>query len=158
VIANATWQDYLSFTGSADSGFSLKMSSDVATGGEGGFRPLELVAVGLAGCTAMDVLSILKKKRQVINRFEVRVQAEQATEHPMVFTRAVIEYDVTGYAVDEAAVIRSIELSASRYCPVQGMLNPVVPMELRYLIYEGDIQGERILVKRGVYLPRKDPF
>jgi putative redox protein len=133
------------------------MGSELDVGGdEDGFRPLELVAIGLAGCTGMDVISILKKKRQEVTGFEVRVQAEQAEQHPMVFTRAVIEYEVTGYGVDEAAVVRSIELSARRYCPVQGMLKSVVPMELRYTIYEGGAQGERTLVTSGVYLPVED--
>lgn len=155
--ASAHWRGGLSFTGTADSGFELTMGSDLgAGGGEDGFRPLELVAIGLAGCTGMDVISILKKKRQEITGFEVRVQAEQAKEHPMVFTRAVIEYEVTGRAVDEAALVRSIELSARRYCPVQGMLKSVVPMELRYSIYEGEPQGERTLVTSGVYQPDED--
>jgi hypothetical protein len=74
----------------------------------------------------------------------------------MVFTRAVIDYEVTGNSVDEAAVVRSIELSALRYCPVQGMLRTVVPMEFRYTIYEGEAQGERTLVKSGVYVPVED--
>jgi putative redox protein len=157
VKATAQWQGRLSFTGTADSVFELPMGSDIDVGGDDdGFRPLELVAIGLAGCTGMDVISILKKKRQEITGFEVRVQAEQAEQHPMVFTRAVIEYEVTGRAVDEAAVVRSIELSALRYCPVQGMLKTVVPMELRYSIYEGDGQGERTLVASGVYQPVKD--
>jgi len=157
VKSKATWHGQLSFSGTADSGFELPMGSDVDVGGDDdGFRPLELVAIGLAGCTGMDVISILKKKRQDITGFEVRVQAEQAEQHPMVFTRAVIEYEVTGHAVEEAAVVRSIELSALRYCPVQGMLNAVVPMELKYAIFEGDALGERTLVTSGVYLPIKD--
>jgi putative redox protein len=155
--ASAHWNGRLSFSGTADSGFSLAMGSDPDVGGDDdGFRPLELVAIGLAGCTGMDVISILMKKRQVITGFDVRIQAEQAKEHPMVFTQAIIEYEVTGSAVSEAAVIRSIELSALRYCPVQGMLKIVVPMEYRYTIYEGEAQGERTLVKSGVYLPVED--
>jgi putative redox protein len=144
----------LSFSGTADSGFELAMGSDPDVGGDDdGFRPLELVAIGLAGCTGMDVISILKKKRQKVTGFEVRVDAEQAETHPMVFTRAAIEYEVTGTSVDEAAVVRSIELSAQRYCPVQGMLNSVFPMEYRYRIYEGEAQGERTLVTSGIYQP-----
>jgi putative redox protein len=157
VKATAHWHRGLSFTGTADSGFELPMGSDPEVGGDDdGFRPLELVAIGLAGCTGMDVMSILKKKRQEITGFEVRVQTEQAEQHPMVFTRAVIDYEVTGNSVDEAAVVRSIELSALRYCPVQGMLRTVVPMEFRYTIYEGEAQGERTLVKSGVYVPVED--
>jgi putative redox protein len=157
LTAQATWKGRLAFTGKATSGFELEMDADAAVGGdEAGFRPLELVAVGLAGCTAMDVSSILKKKRQEVTAFEVRVEAEQAREHPMVFTRAVIEYFVTGRAVDEAAVARSIELSAARYCPVQGMLSRVLPIELRYSIFEESSKGEPVPVKRGIVTVARD--
>jgi putative redox protein len=155
--AEAIWKGRLAFTGKATSGFELQMDADASVGGdEAGFRPLELVAVGLAGCTAMDVISILKKKRQEITAFEVRVDAEQAPEHPMVFTRAVIEYLVTGRAVEEVAVARSIELSATRYCPVQGMLSKVMPIELRYAIFEESSTGEPVPVKRGVVAVARD--
>src|SRR5512136_2575938 len=116
--ANVTWQEGLSFTGSADTGFEVKLGADVEVGGANdGFRPLELMAVSLAGCTAMDVISIIQKKKQAVTGFEVQVHAEQQGEHPHVFTRAVITYLVTGHNVDEAAVVRAIELSATKYCP-----------------------------------------
>ncbi len=78
--------------------------------------PMELIAIGLAGCTAMDVISILKKKRQHVTDFEVRVHAQRAEEHPKVFIAAEIEYLIYGHQVDEQAVRRSIELSAKTYC------------------------------------------
>ena len=152
--AQANWKGRLTFSGKATSGFELQMGADPSVGGDDdGFRPLELVALGLAGCTAMDVISILKKKRQEVTAFEVRVDAEQAPEHPMVFTRAVIEYFITGHAVDEAAVARSIELSAVRYCPVQGMLSKVMPIELKYFIFEENADREPVPVKSGVVVP-----
>jgi putative redox protein len=154
VDAKAIWHSAMTFTGIGDSGFELAMDSDMDVGGDNhGFRPLELVAVGLAGCTGMDVISILKKKRQDITGFEVQVHAEQAEQHPMVFTSAVIEYFVTGHNVDEAALVRSIELSAVRYCPVQAMLSICLPIQLKYQIFEGDGKGKRTLVKSGVYSP-----
>lgn len=148
--AKVTWQKKLSFTGSADSGFEIPLGAEPDVGGDDdGFRPLELMAVSLAGCTAMDVISILQKKRQEISDFRVEVEAARAEEHPKVITAAVINYHVTGKEVDEKAVVRAIELSATRYCPAQAMLAPVFPMELKYFIYGED--GELII--SGVYQP-----
>ncbi|RME07006.1 MAG: OsmC family peroxiredoxin [Anaerolineae bacterium] len=152
--AKVTWHGRMTFTGTADSGFEVPLGTSPAVGGDNdGFRPMELMAISLAGCTAMDVISILRKKRQEVTAYEVRVHAEQAEEHPRVFTRAVIEYHVTGRAVDEAAVVRSIELSAVRYCPAQGMLAKVMPIALHYFIYEAQEEGEPRLLRQGEYIP-----
>jgi len=148
--AKVLWHEGLTFTGTADSGFTVALGADPGVGGaDDGFRPMELMALSLAGCTAMDVISILRKKRQEITGFEVRVRAQRAKEHPKVFTSAVIEYEVTGHGIQESALRRSIELSAQQYCPAQGMLAKVMPMKLDYLIYEGDSKEERELVIRG---------
>ncbi|MEJ5223362.1 MAG: OsmC family protein [Anaerolineales bacterium] len=152
--AKVTWSNGLSFTGAANTGFTVPLGADPSVGGANdGFRPLELMAVSLAGCTAMDVISILSKKRQDVTAFEVQVHADQKHEHPHVFTQAVITYLVTGRNVDEAAVIRAIELSATRYCPAQAMLANVVPMRLVYEIYEDKGEGAKELVKQGEWKP-----
>jgi putative redox protein len=117
---------------------------------------MELIATGLAGCTAMDVISILTKKREVVTAFEVQVHTRQAHEYPKVFTYALIEYFITGHRVSEEAVLRSIELSASIYCPAQAMLSRVMPIELKYHIFEDQGDGKRSLVKSGVYTPPLD--
>lgn len=151
--ANVTWQENMVFTGTADSGYSIQLDAKKEVGGEGrGFVPMELMAVSLGGCTAMDVISILRKKRQDITAFEVRVDAPRAEEHPKVFTRATIEYQITGHNVDEAAVLRAIQLTAESYCPAQAMLGKVIPIELRYQIFEEE-DGGRKLVKEGLYSP-----
>ncbi len=148
--AKVEWQGRMTFKGSAGSGFEVPLGAIKAVGGdEDGFRPMELIAVGLAGCTAMDVISILKKKRQDITDYEVRVDACQADDHPKVFSGAVIEYHVTGHDIQEDAVIRAIELSAIRYCPAQAMFVDVFPMSLNYFIYEAEGDDERILVSSG---------
>ncbi len=150
--ATVDWRKGLSFTGKADTGFEVPLGAEREVGGvEDGFNPLELMAVSLAGCTAMDVISILTKKKQDVSAFEVKVHADQAQEFPKVFTHAVITYLVTGHAVEEAAVVRAIELSATKYCPAQAMLGKVVPMELFYEIYEEEGNGKRRLAKRGKY-------
>lgn len=147
--AKVSWKERMSFVGTADSGFSVNLGTVPAVGGDDdGFRPIELMAISLAGCTAMDVMSILTKKRQDVTDFEVRVHAERAPEHPKVFTSAVLSYEVTGHNVEEAAVIRAIQLSAERYCPAHAMLKKVFPIELRYQIFEGNDE-QKDLVKEG---------
>jgi putative redox protein len=151
--AKVTWQGRMSFNGKAETGFNVPLGAEESVGGdEDGFRPIELIATGLAGCTAMDVISILIKKRQRVTSFEVQVHADRAEEHPKVITRAVIEYFVSGHAVEEAAVVRSIELSATRYCPGIAMFRQVFPISFIYHIYEDGGNGERSLVKDGEYV------
>ena len=148
--AKVTWNGRLSFTGMAGTGFSVPLGAEAAVGGdEDGFRPMELILTGLAGCTAMDVLSILHKKCQDVTAFAVQVHAERAESHPKVITSAVIEYQVSGHAIDETALLRAIELSATRYCPAQAMFRPVFPMSLKYTIFEDEGEGGSHLVKQG---------
>ncbi len=150
--SNVVWQGRMSFSGTADSGFSVPLGTDPGVGGDNdGLRPMELFAIGLAGCTAMDVISILQKKRMEVTHFEVQAHVDRAAEHPKVFTHAVLDYIVSGHDVEEAAVVRAIELSATRYCPAQAMLRKVFPIVMKYQIYEEQVGGERNLVKRGVY-------
>lgn len=135
--AKVTWKNKMSFTGTANSGFSVPLGTDPAVGGDNdGFRPMELIAIGLAGCTAMDTISILLKKRQELTSFEVLVHADRADEHPKVFTHITVEYLIEGHAVDPAAVERAIELSATKYCPAQAMLEKATKIEHKYRIQE----------------------
>jgi putative redox protein len=152
--ARVNWHGGLSFKGQADTGFTVPLGAAAAVGGsEDGLRPMEMIAIGLAGCTAMDVISILTKKRQEVTDFEVQVHTEQAQEHPKEFTSAIIEYYVTGHNVKEAAVVRAIELSSLRYCPAQAMLGKIMPIELKYHIYKNQENGERKLINSGSYSP-----
>lgn len=135
--AKVTWKGRMSFTGSGKSGFMVPLGADTSVGGDNdGFRPMELIALGLAGCTAMDVISILQKKRQDITDFEVVVSTERAEEHPKVFTNVKVEYLVKGHHVDPAAIERAIELSSTRYCPAQAMLEKAVKIEHSYKVSE----------------------
>jgi putative redox protein len=146
------WKGRMAFEGASDTGFAQKMDADEAAGGDNGAaRPMEFIALGLAGCTGMDVISILQKKKQPVIGFQVQVHAPRADEHPKVFTSAVIEYLITGKDVDEAALLRAIELSAEKYCPAQAMLGKAFPMQLVYKIF--DEAGETV-VKQGEYKPK----
>ncbi len=150
--AKVTLLQRMTFDATADSGFHVTLGTVPEVGGDNdGFQPMELMLVSLLGCTAMDVISILRKKRQQVTHFEVKGHAERADKHPKVFTHVTIEYHVTGKEVDEKAVVRSIELSAIRYCPAQGMLAKVVPIRLLYFIYEDTPLGPQ-KVKEGEYV------
>lgn len=135
--AKVIWDHRLTFTGTADSGFKVPLGTDPDVGGDDdGFRPMELVAIGLAGCTAMDVISIMQKKRQTVKAFEVHIHAERAQEHPRVFTDIEVEYLVRGENVQEEALSRSIELSETKYCPAQAMLRQAVSISTTYKIID----------------------
>jgi putative redox protein len=135
--ASVIWDHGLSFTGTADSGFTVNLGTDPSFGGDDdGLRPMELMLIALAGCTAMDVISLLRKKRQVVTAFQVKVQAQRAADHPKVFTDVTLHYIVRGFHVDAAAVARAIELSENAYCPAQAMLAPTVPIHHSYEVVE----------------------
>ena len=134
--ATVVWQhNDLDFGLTLGSGFQFNLSG--SAGPETGASPLELLAGGLAGCTAMDVISILQKKRQQVTDFEVHVYTQRAEEYPKVFNAIKVEYVVYGQNIDEAAVQRAIELSETKYCPVIATFkNANVPLELTYKIEE----------------------
>lgn len=155
--ASVDWKGNLSFKGTADTGFEVPLGADPAVGGDDdGFRPMELMALSLAGCTAMDVISILQKKRQDVTNYSVEVDAQRAKDHPKVFTEAEITYHITGHDIHEEAVVRSIELSATRYCPAQGMLADIIPIRLKYHIYEDQGGGKKTHILSGEYIPPGD--
>lgn len=135
--AKVVWKERLKFTGVADSGFEIDLDSKKESGGDdSGVRPTELVAIGLAGCTAMDVISILEKKRQEVTAFEVKVVAERSPDHPRVFTAMTTEYVVTGRNIDYSAVLRAVELSEDKYCSVSNTLKGNVALSHKITIKE----------------------
>lgn len=135
--ASVTMENGMRLSGSADSGHEIVMDAGLAVGGnDSGPRPMELILTALCGCTAMDVISILRKKRQAISGLEVRAHADQNNAHPHVFTDIHLEYIVTGKDIDPKAVERSIKLSSDIYCPAQAMLGQVANMTSSYEIIE----------------------
>lgn len=130
-----TWQHQdLLLEAENDTGNTLLLDSSASVGGQNrGPRPLQLLLIGLAGCTAMDVLSILQKKREPVQDFQVVVSGEQVQSHPRVFQSLHIEYVVTG-DVNENSLQRAIALSENTYCPAQAMLRPGVALTSSYRI------------------------
>jgi len=125
----------LRFVGRAGSGHGLILDSRT---GDTGIRPAELIPMALAGCTAMDVISILRKKRQSISRYEVRADGVQMDGHPNAFTRIDVLHIVEGVEVDAEAVRRAIELSATKYCSVGATLaSGITEIHHSYLVRDG---------------------
>lgn len=133
--ATLTLHDGLHFSAVADSGMRIDIDGDPGPDrARQGPSPMELMIMSLGGCTAMDVISILRKKRQNVTGFEVRVHGDRATEHPKVFTDFVIEFIVRGVDIDPAAVERAIQLSSDVYCSAQAMLVKVTNIRTTYRI------------------------
>jgi putative redox protein len=124
------------------SGFTISFDSSEADT-RGGASPIESVLGALAACTAMDVASILRKKRQVPIGYQIAVTGERTDEHPRVYTAIVVEHRITG-EVDAEAVRRSVELSATRYCPVSAMLSHAVRIEHRYRLARSEQDDEPV--------------
>jgi putative redox protein len=120
----------------ATTGSEHHMLLDDAAGGTGP-KPIELVAVGLAGCTAFDVITILRRKyHQRVTGYEVRVEADQAERPPQVFTTVRIHHVVTGLEIDPAAIEETIRLSEEKYCSVGAMVKQTASLHNTYEIVE----------------------
>ena len=125
----------LRFAGSTGSGHSIVLDDGT---GDTGMRPAELVPLAVAGCTAMDVISILRKKRQDVRRYEVRAEGTQMDGHPHAFTRIDVVHVVEGN-VEVEAVRRAIELSATRYCSVGATLSSgITEIHHGYIVRDDD--------------------
>ena len=125
------------FDGEVD-GFGIDLDAEESVGGRGrGTQPMRLLLLGIAGCTAMDVLSILRKKRQQVSGLEVEVRGERREEHPRTYEQAEIFYRVRGKEIDPKAVERAIELSETRYCPAIATVGKTARITSSYKIEEG---------------------
>jgi putative redox protein len=120
----------------ATTGSEHHMLLDDPAGGTGP-KPIELVAVGLAGCTAFDVITVLRQKfHQKVTGYEVRVEADQADRPPQVFTSIRLHHVVTGFEIDPAALKEAIRLSEEKYCSVGAMVKQTASMHTTYEIVE----------------------
>lgn len=121
--ARIQWAGDARFEGHSGSGHTIVMDGPENLGGKNqGVRPMEMVLLGLGGCTSFDVMMILNKGRQQVSDCVAEIEAERAEEDPKVFTRIHIHFVVTGKDVDEKRVARAIELSAEKYCSASIML------------------------------------
>lgn len=137
VKAQVTWAGPgMRFVGETESSPAIVIDSSGEFGTHSGPAPMELVILGLASCTAMDVVSIMDKKRQPMTNLQVKVDAERADTHPMVYTKIHLEYVAYGTGISVKALARAIELSETRYCSVQAMLQKGTEMTNSYRIVE----------------------
>jgi putative redox protein len=137
VEAKVTLLDNMRFTGTASSGHTLIMDADEASGGHNtGFRPMELLLVGFGGCSGMDVISILRKKKQRVSGLEINVKGEKSDAAPKIYKEVHIEYVVKGAGVEKTAVERAISLSLEKYCSVGATLARAGTITHSYRIVE----------------------
>ncbi len=133
------WLDNMSFVGESGSGHSVVLDGSPEHGGRNlGVRPMEAVLIGLGGCSAFDVMLMLKKARQRVTDCEVLLDAERADEVPAVFTKIKLSYIVTGIELSEKQVNRAVSLSVEKYCSVTKMLEKTVLIEHEVQIKSAD--------------------
>ena len=120
---SVNWVDGMLMVGKSHSGHSITMDGPPEIGGENlGVRPMEMLLLGVAGCTMIDVVTTLKKMRQDLTNCETKLSAERAEEHPKVFTNIHIQFTVKGQDLDPKKVEKAITLSAEKYCSASIML------------------------------------
>ena len=121
--ARVKWLDHMSFVGESGSGHSVVMDGSPEHGGRNlGVRPMEMLLIGLGGCTAFDVMLMLQKSRQNVVDCEIDIKAARAEGVPAVFTQIELHFIISGHELNEKQVARAISLSAEKYCSASKML------------------------------------
>lgn len=133
--ARVKWVEEATFLGESASGHAVVMDGPPESGGRNlGIRPMEMILLGMGGCTAFDVVMILKKARQPVTDCVVEMEAERATSEPKVFTRIHVHFVVTGSGLSDKQVARAVELSAEKYCSASIMLSKAVDITHDYVV------------------------
>ena len=133
------WLDNMTFVGESGSGHAVVMDGAPEHGGRDmGVRPMEMLLLGLGGCTAFDVVMILKKSRQKFVDCHVEIEAERAEEIPKVFTRIHAHFVVSGKSLDPGKVEKAVNLSAEKYCSASKMFESTAQMSHDFEIIEVD--------------------
>lgn len=136
--ARVKWLDHMSFVGESGSGHSVVMDGAPEAGGRNlGVRPMEMLLLGLGGCSSFDVVMILQKSRQAISDCEVLLEAERANEDPKVFTRIHMHFIVKGHNLSADKVERAVKLSAEKYCSASMMLGKTAEITHDFEVIEG---------------------
>lgn len=135
--ARIKWVEQATFLGEAESGHAIVMDGSPEHGGRNlGVRPMEMLLLGMGGCTAFDVVHILKKSRQPVNDCVAEIEAERADSDPKVFTRIHVHFVVKGRDLDSKRVERAVHLSADKYCSASIMLGKVAEITHDFEIVE----------------------
>ena len=121
--ARVKWVEAMTFVGESESGHSVVMDGSPDIGGRNlGIRPMEMLLLGLGGCTAIDVVLILRKSREKVTDCAIEIEAERAADDPKVFTRIRLKYRIADRDLDRGKVERAVALSAEKYCSASAML------------------------------------
>jgi putative redox protein len=153
--AIVTLREGMAFSAISGSGHEIILDTGPADGGQNqGPTPMELLLMGTAGCTAMDVISILRKQRQEVTAYQVQIHGTRAPTDPKVFTDITIEHTITGHQINEAAVLRAIDLSVTKYCSAYATLNKTAQISVTHRILEAE-SGARKQGSRAS-LPQQD--
>jgi putative redox protein len=144
LLASVDLLDGMAFRATSGTQHELIMDAAPEVGGsDGGPRPMEMLLIGLGGCTGMDVISILRKMHQDVTGYQIRVRGDRAVDHPRIFTAIGVEHVVRGRGLSAEAVRRAVELSATRYCSAAAMLGRVARIEETYRIVD-DGSGQEL--------------
>lgn len=130
--AKVVWIENLQFLGVSPSGHSVVLDSP--EGSNTAPSPMELILIALAGCTGMDVISILKKMKKEISKFEVSCEGERVENHPKIYKNINVNFYIEGNGIDEDSVKRAIELSKEKYCSVGIMLSKATQINYTFKI------------------------
>lgn len=135
--ARVQWLDGRAFVGESGSGHAVVMDGAPESGGRNiGIRPMEMLLIGLGGCTAFDVVMILERMREKVTGLDIALEGERAAEDPKVFTHVKIIYKVTGRNLKPANVERAVHLSAEKYCSASIMFGKTAKIEHAFEIIE----------------------
>jgi len=135
--ARVKWVENVTFVGEAGSGHAIVMDGPPESGGRNlGLRPMEMLLIGMGGCTAFDVVMILEKARQKVTDCVIEIEAQRADTVPRVFTRIHVHFIVTGQELSDKQVARAVELSATKYCSASIMLGKAARITHDYKIVD----------------------
>lgn len=136
--ARVQWLDGRAFVGESGSGHAVVMDGAPDAGGRNiGVRPMEMMLLGLGGCTAFDIVMILERMRETVTGLDIALEAERASEDPKVFTHVKMIYKVKGRGLKPANVERAVSLSAEKYCSASAMFEKTAKIEHSFEIIEG---------------------
>ena len=135
--ARVQWLDGRAFVGESGSGHAVVMDGAPESGGRNiGVRPMEMLLLGLGGCTAFDIVMILERMREKVTGLDIAMEAERAGEDPKVFTHVKLIYKVTGRKLKPANVERAVNLSAEKYCSASAMFGKTATIEHSFEVIE----------------------
>jgi putative redox protein len=135
--AKVKYTDGMQFVGETDSGHAVIMDGDTEVGGSNtGPRPMELLLLGIGGCSGMDIISILKKKKENVRDVDININGKKAEEYPKKFTDIDIEFIVRGKDLSDEAVKKAIELSMTKYCSVKATLEGIAKITYTHKIIQ----------------------